>query len=168
MGHPGAEAPVPFNQFWCHPGSAMAIAAPAATGCPRTLCQHRDNRRLGKTWRSPHPGADGPKMSFSILGVLQSGAVTLPKHQGSAVREPEAALPEPSQTPAEQRWLWGQCMMRATVCQCHGHGHSTPWGLHAQGPRRSQGIWARWHLWHSRRKGADSIIVTGWCQVYPV
>lgn len=148
------------------------VLAPTAAGCP---CAGTvpwppswDGRSLCKTRRFPRQErVDGLKMSSSILAALESRAVTLPKHPGSDVREPEAVLPEPRQTPARQRWLWGRYRTCATVCQSHGRSHSTHQGLHPRRPHLSRGTWARWHPWHSWRKGADSIIGTAWCQICP-
>lgn len=148
------------------------VLALAATGHPCASTMPRPpgwaDKRLCKTRRFPHwERADGLKISFSILATLESGAVTLPKHPGSDVQEPEAALPEPSQSPAGQRWLGGRCRTCATTCQSHGHGHSTHQGLRPRGPCLSEGILARWHPWPSRRKGSDSVIGTGWGRICP-
>lgn len=114
------------------------VLAPTAAGCP---CAGTvpwppswDGRSLCKTRRFPRQErVDGLKMSSSILAALESRAVTLPKHPGSDVREPEAVLPEPRQTPARQRWLWGRYRTCATVCQSHGRSHSVLTCLGAPG-----------------------------------
>lgn len=60
-----------------------------------------------------------------------------------------------------------QRMMQSIMCPSHGHSHGMNLGLCPQCPRVSQGVWAGWHPWDLWRKGIESAIGTGWCQVCP-